>query len=63
MTPTMNANKAWVAAIVAALTSVLVTIKDRTDLASMQPVDWVIVAVSAVVAGLTVYLIPNQPKA
>lgn len=63
MTPTMNANKAWVAAVVAALTSLLATLQGRTDLATMRVVDWLIVVVSAIVAGLTVYTIPNKPVA
>lgn len=62
MTPTMNANKAWVAAVVAALTSLVATLQGRTDLDTMRSVDWLIVAVSAIVAGLAVYTIPNQPK-
>lgn len=54
--------KAVLAAVVTALASFLATIQGRTDLDTMGAVDWLIVVVSALVAGLTVYTIPNQPK-
>lgn len=57
-----TANKAWVAALIAALASVVATVQGRTDLDTMKPVDWVIVVLSAVVAGGTVYMVPNQPS-
>jgi hypothetical protein len=57
-----TATKAWVGAVVAALASLVATVQGRTDLDTMRVVDWLIVVVSAVVAGLTVYTIPNQPK-
>lgn len=55
-----NANKAWVAALVAGLGSLLAQIKDRTSLDTMTPLEWVIVVVTATVAGLTVYMVSNQ---
>lgn len=58
----MNANKAWVAAVAAGLTSMLATLQGRTDLDSMRWVDWFIVILAAVVAGVTVYAVPNRPK-
>lgn len=57
----MTANKAWVAAVVAALTSLVATLQGRTDLDTMRAVDWVIVVLSALIAGLTVYVVPNKP--
>lgn len=62
MTDAMNANKAWVAAVAAGLTSMLATLQGRTDLDTMRLVDWLIVVLSAVVAGMTVYVVPNRPK-
>lgn len=58
----MGASKAWVAAIVAALTTFVATVQGRTDLDTMRAVDWLIVVVSAFVAGLTVYTVPNKPR-
>lgn len=58
----MNANKAWIAAVTAALASLVATLQGRTDLDTMRAVDWIIVVLSAVVAGLTVYAIPNLPR-
>ena len=57
-----SATKAWVAAVVAGLTSLVATIQGRTDLETMGALDWLIVVVSAIVAGLTVWTIPNQAK-
>jgi hypothetical protein len=57
-----TANKAWIAALIAALASVVATVQGRTDLDTMKPVDWLIVVLSAVVAGGTVYLVPNKPS-
>lgn len=59
----MNTNKAIVAAVAAALTSMLATLQGRTDLDTMRWVDWFIVLLAAAVAGLTVYAVPNRPKA
>ena len=58
MTPT----KAVLAAILAGLSSLVATVSGRTDVDTMSAVDWLIVIVSAVVAGLTVYVVPNRPK-
>lgn len=58
----MYANKAGVAAIVAALTSFVATVQGRTDVDSMRLVDWLIVAAAAVIAGLSVYAVPNTPS-
>lgn len=56
----LTANKAWIAAVLAALASFVATVQGRTDLDMMRPVDWVIVVVSTLVTGLTVYLVPNK---
>lgn len=58
----MTANKAYVAAVVAALTSFVATVQGRTDIESMRFVDWLIVVLSALIAGATVYIVPNTPK-
>lgn len=57
----MTTNKAWVAAALAALTSLVATVQGRTDLDTMKATDWLIVVVSAIVAGLTVWSVPNKP--
>lgn len=54
-------NKAWVAAVIAALTSLAATLQGRTELDTMRLVDWLLVVVGAVVAGLAVYAVPNKP--
>lgn len=59
----MTAHKAYIAAIVAALTSLVATLQGRTDLDTMRVVDWLIVVGSALVAGLAVYNLPNKPTA
>ncbi len=64
MTPTPNTPqtpaKAVIAAVLVALTALLATLQGRTDLESMGVIAWLIVVVSAIVAGLTVYTIPNK---
>lgn len=62
MEPTMTAHKAWVGAAVAALSTFLVTLEARGDVDDLRLVDWLVVVVSALVSGLTVYAVPNQPK-
>jgi len=57
MTPT----KAVLAAILAGLSSFVATVSGRTDVDTMSVVDWLIIIVAAVVAGLTVYVVPNKP--
>ena len=59
MTPT----KAVLAAILAGLSSFVATVSGRTDVDTMSAVDWLIIIVAAVVAGLTVYVVPNKPTA
>jgi len=59
MTPT----KAVLAAILAGLSSFVATVSGRTDVDTMSVVDWLIIIVAAVVAGLTVYVVPNKPTA
>jgi len=58
MTPT----KAVLAAVLAGLSSFVATVSGRTDVDTMSAVDWLIIIVAAVVAGLTVYVVPNRPK-
>lgn len=60
MTKIAVANKAWVAALLTALTTFIATVQGRTDVDTMGAVDWLIVVVSAIVAGLTVYSVPNK---
>lgn len=59
----MTATKAWVAALIAALGSLVATLQGRTDLETMKAVDWLIVIVSAALAGMIVYAAPNKPPA
>jgi hypothetical protein len=58
----MTAHKAWVGAVVAALTTFIATVQASGDVNDLGLVDWLIVGASAVVAGLSVYAVPNQPK-
>jgi hypothetical protein len=59
--PATSPTKAVLAAILTALASFLATVQGRTDLPGMKAIDWIIVLISAAVAGLTVYLVPNTP--
>lgn len=58
----MTAHKAYIAALVAALTTLVATLQGRTDLDTMGAVDWLIVVISSLVAGLSVWTVPNKPK-
>lgn len=58
----MTASKAWVAALVAGLASLVATVQGRTDLATMGAVDWLLVVVSAIAVGLATYAVPNSPQ-
>lgn len=51
-----HANKAVLAAVLAALVALLAELRDR---APVTVLDWVVIVLGAVVAGLGVYLIPN----
>lgn len=53
------ANKAWISALVAALGTFLMAIKDRTSPETMTAVDWLVVVVTSVVSFLTVYAVSN----
>jgi len=54
--------KSVIVAVLAGLTAFLATVHGRTDLDTMKVLDWVIVLVASLVAGLTVYAIPEKPK-
>lgn len=54
----MNAPKAWLAALVAGLTTLLATLQGRPTLDGMGWADWLIVALGAIVTGVTVYAAP-----
>jgi hypothetical protein len=54
--------KAIIAAVIAAVGTFVATVQGRTDLQTMTLVDWLIVVLSSVIAGATVFQIPNQPK-
>jgi hypothetical protein len=58
----MNSNKAVLAAVLAGLASMLATLQGRPELDTLRAIDWVIIVLSAVVTGLTVYAVPNRPK-
>lgn len=55
-------HKAILAGLLAGLATLLATLQGRTDLDTMRPVDWMIVALGALVTGLGAYLMPNRPK-
>ena len=57
----MSSNKAVLAAVAAALASFIATVQGRPELETLRAIDWIIVVLSAVVAGITVYAVPNQP--
>jgi hypothetical protein len=61
-TPPQTSHKAWVAAVTAALMSLIATLQGRPELETMTWVDWFIVVASAIVAGLTVWTVPNKVK-
>jgi hypothetical protein len=52
-----------VGAVVTALTTFVALLQaPHTDVNDLGVVDWLVVVVSAIVAGLSVYAVPNQPK-
>ena len=58
----MTANKAIISAVTAALATLVATLQGRTDLDTMKPIDWIIVVLSALVAGAATYVVPNRPS-
>ena len=54
-----NANKAILAALLAGLSTLLVSVQDRTSLDTMRVIDWVAVILAAVVTGLGTYVVRN----
>ena len=56
-----STNKAILAAVAAALASFIASVQGRPEIETLRAVDWVIVVLSAVLAGITVYLVPNRP--
>ena len=58
----MTAHKAVVAGIIAFLGSLLATVQGRTDLGTMGFADWLVVILTAAVAGGATYIVPNRPK-
>ena len=59
--PATSPTKAILAAILAGLVSLVTALQDRTSLDTLNAFGWLLVLLSAVVAGLTVYLVPNRP--
>lgn len=55
-----HANKAWVGALVAGLSALLVSLQGNEELDTLSLGQWVVVVLSAVVAALTVYIVPNR---
>jgi hypothetical protein len=53
-------SKAIVGAVVAALTTFVASIQGRPEIENLGTVDWLIIIVSAVVAGLSVFAVPNK---
>ena len=54
----MTANKAILAAVAAGLTAFVAAVSEQAPVSYRE---WILVVLSAVVAGLTVYLVPNKP--
>jgi drug/metabolite transporter (DMT)-like permease len=55
----MNANKAVLAAVLAGLASLVAALTERNPVSFRE---WLLVVLSAIVAGLAVYVVPNRPK-
>lgn len=55
----MNANKAVLAAVLAGLASLVASLTERNPVSFRE---WLLVVLSALVVGLTVYVVPNRPK-
>lgn len=53
------ANKAIAAAILAGLVALLAEFRDKAPVTAF---DWVVAVLAAIVAGLTVYVIPNRVR-
>lgn len=58
----MTAHKAWVAVLAGFLGSLAATLQGRTDLDTMRVVDWIVVLITAMAAGVAVYTVPNRRK-
>lgn len=58
----MTTHKAWIAAVVAFLGSLLATLQGRTDLDTMHVVDWLVVLLTALVAGAATWGVPNRVR-
>lgn len=57
-----NASKAWLGALVTALTAVIGQVADKSQFSDLTPLQWMLVVLSGVVAFGTVYVVPNTPK-
>ena len=55
----MNANKAILAALIAGLSSLVAALTEANPVTFRE---WLLVVLSALVAGLTVYAVPNRPR-
>lgn len=51
--------KAVLAAVLAGVTAFVSSVQGKAE---MHLVDWIIVVLSAVIAGLTVYMVPNKAR-
>lgn len=51
--------KAVIAAVLAGLTAFVSSVQGKAE---MHPVDWIIVVLSAIIAGLAVWVVPNQAR-
>ncbi len=57
----MTANKAIIGAVLAAVTVFIASVQGRPTADSLGAIDWIIVVLSALAAGLAVYVTPNRP--
>ena len=62
MTPATKPYKAVAAFVLTFIGALLATVRGRTDLDTMKPLDWLIVVGSALVTAGTVYGVTNPPK-
>jgi hypothetical protein len=61
--PPSQPYKAIVAAILTGLSAILLDLQGRETLEGMGVKEWLIVLLSAIVAGGVTYVVPNPPKA
>ena len=56
-----HANKAWLSAAITGLSSLIAQVQGKEQFGDLSPLQWLVVVLSAVVAGAVVYVTPNRP--